>query len=152
MQFKIFNIPVTNGESELEEMNKFLRGNKTLHVRQKLLGKGHHAFWSYSVSFLENAQPRKASTGKKPRIDYREVLDELTFARFTVLRTRRKQIADSQAVPAYVVFTNEELAEIAKLGEEVTPVQLTKVPGIGIQRAKKFGEAILQETTDETNR
>lgn len=152
MQFKIFNIPVTEGEAELEKLNKFLRGNKVLNVRQKLLGIDYQAFWSYSVSFLENGQPGKIAAQKKPRTDYREVLDELTFARFTVLRTRRKQIAEAEAVPAYVVFTNEELAAIAKLGSEVTSTQLTKIPGIGSQRAKKFGEAILQAPTDETNR
>lgn len=152
MQFKIFSVPVNGGESELEEMNKFLRGNKVLRVRQKLVGKGGHAFWAFSVSFLENARPGKASTGKKPKVDYRQELDEQTFTRYTELRTLRKQIAESAAVPVYVIFTNEELAEIAKLGQDVSPTQLTKIPGIGIQRAKKFGEAILQYPNDETSR
>ena len=49
----------------------------------------------------------------------RFVLDGRTFEVFSKLRVFRKQIAERDAVPAYAVYTDAELAEIAKL-ERIT--------------------------------
>jgi hypothetical protein len=43
-------------------------------------------------------------------VDYKEVLNEADFAVFSRLRDLRKVIAEKEAVPAYAIFTNEQLA------------------------------------------
>jgi hypothetical protein len=43
-------------------------------------------------------------------VDYKEVMNEADFAVFSRLRDLRKVIAEKEAVPAYAIFTNEQLA------------------------------------------
>jgi superfamily II DNA helicase RecQ len=45
-------------------------------------------------------------------------------------------------MPAYAVFTNEQLAEIAK-ARCATLADLGKIEGIGPARVEKYGEAVL---------
>jgi ATP-dependent DNA helicase RecQ len=59
-----------------------------------------------------------------------------------VLRAERKSIADEQGVPAYVVFHDATLREIATR-RPATTEQLLDVPGIGAAKAERYGERIL---------
>ena len=53
-----------------------------------------------------------SQTASKEKVDYKLVLSEADFSLFSRLREIRKQIAIADAVPAYAVFTDEELAGI----------------------------------------
>ncbi|MBR6355074.1 MAG: HRDC domain-containing protein [Paludibacteraceae bacterium] len=64
-----------------------------------------------------------------------------TFAVFSQLRSIRKQLAEQEAVPAYAVFTDSELAEIAKL-ESIEPNAIQTISGIGQKRVEKYGIAL----------
>jgi superfamily II DNA helicase RecQ len=77
-------------------------------------------------------------------VDYRQVLDASTFALFSRLRDLRKTLAEQENVPPYAVFTNEQLAEIAKRRCD-SPAALGKINGIGTARVEKYG-AILVAT------
>ncbi len=61
---------------------------------------------------------------------------------FEILRTERKSIADEQGVPAYVVFHDATLREIATRRPGTTQ-DLLDVPGIGTAKAERYGERIL---------
>jgi ATP-dependent DNA helicase RecQ len=61
---------------------------------------------------------------------------------FEVLRAERKSIADEQGVPAYVVFHDATLREIATRRPGTTE-ELLDVPGIGAAKAERYGERIL---------
>ena len=141
MQFRIFTIPLLDGKAQEDEMNLFLRGHKIVSVDK------HYSelssSWSFCITYIENNSPSPSFTPKKEKIDYREVLDEATFARFAKLREARKQIATDEAIPAYSVFTNEELAEIAAL-EDYSPGCFKKINGIGEKRAEKFESRIME--------
>ncbi len=63
-------------------------------------------------------------------------------ALFEVLRAERRSIADEQGVPAYVVFHDATLREIATR-RPATERQLLEVPGIGAAKAERYGERIL---------
>ena len=85
-----------------------------------------------------------AVAGRPPyqkRIDYREVLDEATFARFAKLRERRKAIAQEDGVPPYMVMTDAQMAEAVKDGEPSLEV-LKKIDGFGEARLLKYGERL----------
>jgi hypothetical protein len=49
------------------------------------------------------------------REDYREVLSPEEFVVFSKLREVRKQFAEKESVPAYTIFTNEQLAEMVRV-------------------------------------
>lgn len=112
MQVKLFTIPINEIESYNEELNKFLRSHKIIEVDKHLVQNGVSYNWCFYISYIGITQNTKFSTKKK--IDYMQVLDTATFAIFSKLREIRKQIAVKHAVSAYIVFTDAELAEIAK--------------------------------------
>lgn len=144
MQIQIFKISLEDGEG-LEEMNVFLRSHRILEVQQEFVGGQFGGYWSFCIRFVQSSGKKgKWSNAKKGRIDYREVLDEATFKVFSVLRVCRKAIAEASNVPVYAVFTNAELAEMAKL-EELTVEKLQKIEGIGTKRAEKYGVVIVEK-------
>lgn len=96
--------------------------------------------WTFCVTYIQDAQSLPVvKEGKSARVDYKEVLDEDAFGRFALMRKVRKEIADNDAVPAYAVFTDAELAELAKTGNEVTPALMQTISGIGKKKVEKYG-------------
>jgi ATP-dependent DNA helicase RecQ len=93
------------------------------------------------------AKPRikieKKKSKKGLRDDYPDV-DEDVFNR---LRTLRRQLADKEQVPAYIVCGDETLRQMAILKPK-TREDLLHVPGIGERKADRFGEAFLELLRD----
>ena len=66
-------------------------------------------------------------------------VDEALFAR---LRALRKRLADEQQVPAYVVFSDATLAEMAAR-KPATYVELLEVGGVGQAKLQRYGDAFI---------
>lgn len=147
MQLKFFTIPLYAGEAEAD-LNKFLRSVKVIDIRRELVMTSESACWSICVLYMPHAGTHPAAEfsasaqaktfSGKGRIDYREVLPPEEFALFSELRNIRKQIAEADSVPPYVVFTDAELAEIVR-AHECTPQSLIKIKGIGANKVEKYG-------------
>ena len=146
MQVKLFTIPLFDNEAELNEMNGFLRAQKVLTIDKQFVSVGENAYWSFCITYLQlSKQSTMAQNAQRQnKIDYKEVLDVATFAVFSTLRTIRKQIAENEAVPAYAVFTDSELAEIAKL-ENIDVAHLQSIQGIGQKKAEKYGQVLCEQ-------
>ena len=145
MQVKIYTIPIIGGESLNDEMNVFLRSKKILQVENQVITTGQNAFWSFCIKYIEDAT---IAERERVKVDYRQVLDEATFQRFSKLRELRKQLAQDEGVPAYAVFTDEELSNIAKL-EVITVAAMKKIKGIGDKKVEKYGHHFVKIKTDE---
>jgi DNA helicase II / ATP-dependent DNA helicase PcrA len=65
-------------------------------------------------------------------------------ARFAALKRWRLEQSRSEGVPAYVVFSNRTLEEIAR-SEPTTLGELSVIPGVGPMKLGHYGEAILAE-------
>lgn len=139
MQIKLFNVPVFGGDEAMDEMNLFLRATKVLQVENHLISDTSGTFWSFCVKYLETSEP-----AKKARVDYMEVLDRESFQRFAHMRKIRKQVATDEGIPAYAVFTDAQLAELAKL-EVLTPGTMEKVNGIGEKKVARYGKFFISE-------
>ena len=61
---------------------------------------------------------------------------------FGVLRTWRLERAKADEVPAYVVFHNSTLAEIAER-QPRTLAELARVPGVGPAKLERYGADVL---------
>jgi len=146
MQFKIFTISTADNGAAMEEMNKFLRAHKVLEVEQQLVTGKAGSQWHFCVKYLAGVQPELPKGQTAAKIDYKEVLDERTFAVFSTLREVRKKIAEEDGLPVYAVFTNEELSNIAAL-EEITTAALVTVNGIGQKKAERFGKRLIEYMT-----
>jgi ATP-dependent DNA helicase RecQ len=67
--------------------------------------------------------------------------DEVLFER---LRTLRRQLADERGVPAYIIFSDVSLREMARK-YPTNSTEFRHIPGVGEQKLKDFGEAFLSE-------
>ena len=144
MQIKLFTIPLLGGEAVNEEMNAFLRSKKIVQIENKLVGKGKGAFWSFCIKYTEDEAGRQ-----RERVDYREVLDAESFKRFAAMREIRRRLAREEATPAYAIFTDEELAELAKV-EELTEAKMKAVKGVGEKKVEKYGKFFITKNAHET--
>jgi len=61
---------------------------------------------------------------------------------FEALRKRRSELAKEQRVPAYVVFADRSLLDMARL-KPTTPDEMSKVHGVGEAKLRQYGEAFL---------
>ncbi len=152
MEIKIITVPAIGGEELNEEMNRFLRGHKIVCVDKQFYQNSDNAFWTFCIRYLPNAANSNngvAFSEKKEKVDYKNVLDEKSFAIFSKLRMIRKALAEKDEVPAYAVFTDAELAEISKL-ENLTENCMLSIPGIGQRKVEKYGKLMLNMLNEET--
>lgn len=140
MQIKFFAIPLMGGTEEVDNLNKFLRSVKVLEIDKQLVTIGTSAYWSFCVSYLPAGQGEFVPSNSK-KVDYKEVLNETDFQKFCQLRKIRKQLADEDAVPAFAIFTDYELSEIAQC-DTVTVSSLSKIRGIGAKKLEKYGQKL----------
>lgn len=142
MQYRLFTVPVKSPHQSQEEMNRFLRGQRVLSVEKRFVSEGEAQYWSFCVEYMEGqpgyAAPREAGE----RLDYKRTLSPEDFEVFARLRAARKEISERDAVPAYTVFTNEQLAQMVKR-RAATKADLEKIPGVGAARLSKYGDAAL---------
>ena len=68
--------------------------------------------------------------------------DEVLFER---LRTLRRQLADERGVPAYIIFSDVSLREMAR-NYPTNSTEFRRIPGVGEQKLKDFGEAFLRRS------
>ncbi len=141
MQIKLFTIPIGDSGSAQQEMNTFLKAHKILEIEQKLISNNNGANWCFCVRYIEQAF--SPASGSKTKVDYRQVLDEPTFQKFSRLREIRKSVAATEGLSAYIVFTDEELAELAKL-EEITIKSMLSIKGIGEKKAERFAHYFIE--------
>lgn len=148
MRFKIFTFNVTCTDS-IEEVNKFLASRKVINVDRKLVTLHDEAYWTFTVQYDESQSPKaEGQPASSSKVDYKEVLSPEEFTVFAKLRDVRKSLAETQGVPVYAVFTNEQLAEIVRQ-RIVTKEKLSLLPGVGDQKMSKFADAILVITKEE---
>src|SRR5439155_17995548 len=81
-----------------------------------------------------------AAQKEKPRAGVIEC-DELLFEQ---LRALRRKLADERDVPAYVIFSDVSLREMAR-NYPTTASEFRRIPGVGEQKLKDFAEPFLSE-------
>ena len=152
---KVFAREIPNDGVAEKELNRFLVSHRIVSVRTQWVTSGETPYEVFTVEYTGIAKtggPRSVAaegemdaTERVPpnRPDYRKLLTQDQFVRYCKMRDERKKIADGEAVKAFVVFTNEQLASIAKM-ENPSLAALKKIDGIGEARVEKYGARILE--------
>ena len=145
MAYRIFSYPATlSAGDDAAELNAFLHGHKIVSVHKEFLNDGADSRWCFCVEYLDGTPPAPPPGGAGfSKVDYREVLDEKQFARFRLLREARKKLAEEDGVPVYAVFSNEQLADMARSDGNLDIAAMKKIPGIGEKKAARYGERFL---------
>lgn len=91
MQLKVFDITSVGSEETMETVNKFLRANKILDIdRQFYYSSDKVGHWSLLVTYLPQANvPASGPFEKREKVDYKSVLNEADFDKFSRLRALR---------------------------------------------------------------
>ncbi len=111
--------PVLKGETSVTLRRQALR------VKQK----------TARTSYEKNRAPLGHSAG--------QTNSENDSPLFSLLRNWRAEKAREQGVPAYVILHDRTLRELAELRPN-SPEALLEVPGIGLAKAQRYGEALLE--------
>ena len=89
------------------------------------------------------ARGGSALASRGSRTDHTAGMDEDALANWEALRKWRTATAREHGVPAYVIFHDATLAEIAR-SAPATLDELAEVPGIGAAKLERYGEEILE--------
>lgn len=91
-------------------------------------------------SFLTSAKERKLKRCSSCPATYDEVL-------FEALRAWRSQVASSNSVPAFVIFTDATLMAISE-HRPTSEQALGKISGVGRSKLERYGQAVLEVLSD----
>ena len=105
---------------------ELLRGERKVEIREQL------------------QRERTRSRGERPaRTQPASILDEWQMEVFEALREERRRLADAQNVPAYVVFHDNVLIEMAK-NMPKSKDALAAIPGIGAAKVERYAKRFLK--------
>jgi DNA helicase II / ATP-dependent DNA helicase PcrA len=90
--------------------------------------------------FLDGLRPESTSPPPRTKLSRRGLSDDPVVQR---LREWRLQRSRSDEVPAYVVFDNKTIEEIA-LRNPTTRSQLAAVPGVGPKKLEQYADEVLE--------
>ena len=142
MKYRFFSIPANDPEPAQESLNRFCTEQQVVTVEKQFVQDADRSYWAFCVCYLDTAQGGPIST-RKGKIDYREVLSEQDFALYAKLRNLRKSVAEQEGIPAYAVFTNEQLAAMVQK-RVASKAALGDIEGVGAARVEKYGDAFLE--------
>lgn len=98
--------------------------------------------------YVKPTRTRQTSGRTSERADPTIGMSPRQRARWERLRLWRTETAKSEGVPAYVIFHDATLAEIARNGPESVD-ELRDIPGIGARKLERFGEELVEVVGEE---
>jgi superfamily II DNA helicase RecQ len=144
MKYKFFAIPARNPEVDEAALNSFCSQHRVTFIEKQLVADGAQSFWSVCVTYRNNEEVGSDSKDqRKPRIDYKKVLNEADFNHYLELHTLRKEMAAQQGVPTYAIFTNEHLATMVQQRIN-TKTALETIDNVGAKRVEQYGDEFLK--------
>lgn len=99
--------------------------------------------WPQEVPPPSPAQLRQARARS-----FEEESDAATLALFSALKQWRKEVSTSASLPAYTVFPDVTLREIA-LTRPTSRQELARVKGVGGVKLERYGQAVLEIVADQ---
>lgn len=139
LQFRLFNIPLTNGDSEMELLNTFLHDIEIKRFNASVVD---NKFWSILLGYVP---VRRNETAKSEKLSC-ESMSELTSEDLEIyerLRKWRNDKAQMQNVPEYFIFSNKTLMAIAKF-RPMTLDALLNISGVGERKISEYGDEVLK--------
>jgi ATP-dependent DNA helicase RecQ len=91
------------------------------------------------------SRSRSGATPRVPRAA--AVLDQAGQARFAALKTWRSEVAKEHNLPAYIVFNDATLAQMAAEAPDSLPA-LGDISGVGAKKLEAYGRQILKVLAD----
>jgi superfamily II DNA helicase RecQ len=152
MQIKIFTLPVHGAEQAVDDLNKFLRSHRVLQTERHFCPE-NGGYWAILVEYLDKESVEEVvPSHRRERRAEGPTLDEEAQQRYDEYRAIRRRLATERSIPAYVIFTNEELAQLARLPEPLNEDSVKSIKGIAPSRLKENIHFFFTQVTDEAGR
>ena len=100
-----------------------------------------------TISFRKLTEKQKVKREKKVKKVAIALDNDLDQSLYEDLRVTRQQLAKKRRVPAYVIFNDKTLAELAQVKPQSLD-EMLDISGIGAAKLKKFGQALLDVIID----
>lgn len=150
MQIKLYTIPVFGSETIEEELNRFLRGHRILQLERHFCA-DNGGNWAIMIEYVDgDPMAEVPPANRREKRDYSEGLTDEEKQRFEHFKSIRKDLANRLSLPAYLVFTNEELALLAKI-PELREDSVKSLKGIAPQRLKDYVKYFYVVNNGETS-
>jgi len=94
----------------------------------------------------EVIQLRRDCAGPKPRPAVRALVSDEDAPLLSALKARRRALAEEAGVPAYIVFTDRTLIEMAET-RPATLDQMARISGVGATKLARYGATFLEMIT-----
>lgn len=136
MAFRIVTVPFESerGVFPDNELNTFLLDKKVRSYRVEFFIHAGRPYWSVFIEYeeIEDKNVEKLT----------QALDERQKLVFERLKAWRKEKGKELGMPVYVVFSNNQLVELAKRLPQ-TYEAMKSINGIGDKKVKSFGKEVL---------
>lgn len=145
MKLKVFTLRLneTSGVFDDSELQAFLSERDAIAVDQHFFVHDGVPRWALLVHHREAAVRERGKVAQQAvAADWRSELSNVEVELFNALRSWRNTRARRDGRPAFVLFTNRQLAEIAKVVPR-TLTELATVHGVGDARVRDYGDSVL---------
>ena len=140
MAFELFTIELPNGRDELERLNRFLAMHRVVSTQRQMVTRDGIPYLVFCLEYVPSAEPQPSPSPKQDSREKKDVWQTLPpddRAIYGKLRELRNELAEAEHVRAFVIFTNEQLAEMVK--RRVTTLEaMAEIPDIGKSRLEKY--------------
>ena len=138
MLHKIFTFPYQPALAGFDSnpLERFLLDKEVFELQAHFFLREGQPYWTVWVRYrITGSQPVSVKADQAPRNER----DQLLYDR---LRNWRREQAEAQGVPPYIILTNKQLATLVQ--EKIdTKASLGAVKGIGPKKVARYGEAII---------
>jgi superfamily II DNA helicase RecQ len=137
-------VPALDPGSGEHDVNQFCAQHRVVSIERRLVTVHDRPVWCFCIEYLLHTNTAAATGGGdyRARVDYKQVLNEDDFRVFSKLREMRKGMSEQEQIPVFSVFTNEQLANIARQ-RPTTAAELQRIDGIGDGKVARYGERVL---------
>lgn len=152
MQLKSFIIPVLSPERNEGDVTFFLRSHRVLRIERHLVNDDTGAYWAVLVEYAEDGHAESARPSHRRDNNKEDFnLSSEEQERYEHYRKVRNEVSMKKGVPPYVIFTNQELAILARL-PDLTVVHEKKIDGIAPSRLSTNISFFLESVSDEESK
>ncbi len=144
MKLKVFTLQLDaeSGGFDDSALQSFLAERDAIAVDEHFFVHDGVPRWALLVHHREAAADKRRRGSEPRESDWRSDLSSAEADLFTALRSWRNSRARRDGRPAFVLFTNRQLAEIAKVAPR-TLTELATVQGVGEARVRDYGQSVL---------
>ncbi len=139
MAIKIITLPF-NEEKEMfleEAIDNFCLNKKIIKLKEEFFVQSGKAYWTIFVEYETIL----------PKIKEETNLSEAEKILFEKLRVWRREKAEENGIPVYLISTNEQLKEIIRKRPK-TFEEIKRINGFGKKKIEKYGKELIEIITN----